>query len=106
MSWTIVGLVVGLPTLLLWCALRLASRASRVDERKPLHKHVCSVCGRVQRWTEEFDQWSPCRGCQLADSRAPIELDLDDFRDAGEIRRYLADVAHRFGDATSTHTAD
>lgn len=115
-SWTLVAIVVGLPTLALWAVLRVASVVSRAEERA-LHTHTCSRCGRVQRWTEPFDQFSPCRACmvwqpeiverspaELAARRpyddqvkghcvrgAPtLELDLEDFADGEAMRRFLS----------------
>jgi hypothetical protein len=94
-SWLLVSLVVGLPTMIVWCVIRLASRASRLEEATPTYRHTCSQCGRVQVWREPFDQWSPCRACQVRESRALIVIDLDDFADADALGKFLdgADVA-------------
>lgn len=50
---------------LFWVLVRVASIASREEERAPLYRHVCTRCGRVQLWTEPFEQWSPCPACQV-----------------------------------------
>lgn len=63
-SWCLVAIVVGLPTLMLYCAIVVGRRAEE-NARRPLHRHVCSRCGRVQLWTEKFEQWSPCPACQI-----------------------------------------
>lgn len=103
MGWTSLGVVpviVGSAVLIFsatvgfaaLCSLILSSRISRA-EAKPLHRHTCSVCGRVQFWHEPFDQASPCRACQMHDRRS-IELDLDDFATAEDLADFLngADV--------------
>lgn len=108
-SWCLVAIVVGLPTLMLYCALVVGRRAEERAHR-PLHRHTCSRCGRIQLWTEPFDQFSPCRACMIWKpveiervarpydmhthghrvSGAPeLEIDLDDFADADAIRVYL-----------------
>jgi hypothetical protein len=119
-SWTLVGVVVGLPALSLYCCLVLSKRAERNAE--PLHTHTCSRCGRIQRWTEPFDQASPCRACQIwkpehvelepAYLRRPydnqvhghrvsgaptLELDLEDFADGDAIRAALIPSSPKFG---------
>lgn len=58
-------------------------------KRKPLYRHTCSVCSRVQHWREPFDQWSPCRACQIADEKKPLEINFDDFASAVELAAYL-----------------
>ncbi len=88
-SWTLVSIVVGLPGLVVYCCLILAGREAELERRYPLHTHTCTRCGRIQRWQEPFDQFSPCRACQLAMPSLPIELDLDDFADAEAIRVHL-----------------
>lgn len=97
-SWSLVALVVGLPSLVLYCALRvsdLALRRAMDSAPPPLHTHTCSVCGRMQRWLEPFDQFSPCVACQIFDDRRSVEIDLDDFADADAIRVYLDGVEAR-----------
>lgn len=94
LSWLVIGAVVALPTLVLYCALVVSSRFSRAEERAAMHTHTCSRCGRVQHWVHEFDQWSPCRACQLADL-THIEIDLDAFADADAIRVHLNGVDYK-----------
>lgn len=87
-SWLLVAIFVGLPTLIFYCALVAAKRA---DERlrKPLHRHTCSICARVQQWEMPHDQWSPCRACQTRSTNARVEIDLDDFATAKDLAVYL-----------------
>lgn len=92
-TWTLLSFVLGLPTLLCWGLCKVAGRESREEERRELHTHTCSICGRTQRWLHEFDQFSPCRACQTFDLRRPIEIDLDDFADADAIKVYLDGVS-------------
>lgn len=104
-SWSLVAIVVGLPSLVLYCALRvsdLALRRAMATAPPPLHTHTCSVCGRVQRWLEPFDQFSPCVACQLFDEKRHVEIDLDDFADADAIRGYLDGVEMTRVHATET----
>lgn len=109
-SWTIVTIVVGVPALMLYCALVVGRRAEE-NARRPLYRHTCSRCGRVQLWDQPFDQFSPCRACMIWQPveiervarpydmhthghrvlGAPtLEIDLEDFADADAIRVYLA----------------
>lgn len=113
-SWALVLIAVGLPVLSLYCALVVAKRADELA-RRPLHRHTCSRCGRIQLWTEPFDQFSTCRACLIwkpveververpydmhvhghrVTGAPTLELDLEDFADADAIRVYLgvADV--------------
>ena len=108
-SWCLVAIVVGLPTLMLYCALVVGRRAEE-RARRPLHRHTCSRCGRIQLWTEPFDQFSPCRACliwkpvEIERGARPydmhthghrvigaptLEIDLEEFADAHAIRVYL-----------------
>lgn len=108
------------PALLLAGLMRVSGLQSRMEEereRQPLHTHTCSRCGRIQRWTEPFDQYSPCRGCQIwqpetiethpalqratkrpydeqlridrAQCVGSLDIDLDQFADADALRVYL-----------------
>lgn len=90
-SWTFVAIVVGLPAFVLYCALRISDLAIRRAEAQspPMNRHTCSICGRVQPWTRQYDQFSPCLVCQAFDQNRKIELDLDDFSNAEAIRVYL-----------------
>lgn len=109
-SWALVAIVVGLPTIMLYCSLVVAKRAEE-RARRPLHRHTCSRCGRIQLWSEPFDQWSPCRACMIwrpveververpydmhthghrVTGAPTLEIDLDEFADADAIRVYLS----------------
>lgn len=85
--WSICG-----GALLIAGLIKIAGRESRWEETAaPLHTHTCSRCGRVQRWAEPFDTYSPCRACAMWDRPTvnPTVIDLEDFADADAIRVYL-----------------
>lgn len=90
-SWTLVSIVLGLGYLLIAGLCRVSGRCSDAEREMEaeMHRHTCSVCGRVQRLREPIEQWSPCVACQVRDLRRPLEIDLDDFADADAIRVYL-----------------
>lgn len=92
-------------SLLLAGLMRVAGRASD-EERQPMHIHKCSVCGRVQQWVQPFDQFSPCRGCQLAMIHPPIDIDLDAFANATALRVYLNGVDQIADAQVERSTAD
>lgn len=88
-SWSLVSLVLGLGALLIAGLCRVSGRASQAEREILLYRHTCSTCGRVQQWSQPFDQFSPCVACQAFDARRKLEIDLDDFADAEAIRVYL-----------------
>lgn len=84
--WGIVG-----GSLLLGGLMRVSGRCSDAEREVEagLHSHTCTICGRVQRWLESFDQLSPCVACQVRELRRPLVIDLEVFADADAIAACL-----------------
>lgn len=90
-SWLLVFFVLGSGALVIWCCCVLSGRIAEAEREieAELHSHTCTICGRFQKWTQPFDQMSPCVACQVRSLNRKLELDLDDFADADAIRVYL-----------------
>lgn len=84
--WGIVG-----GAMLLGGLMKVSGRCSDAEREVEagLHTHTCTICGRVQRWLEPFDQSSPCVACQARELRRPLDIDLDAFADADALAVYL-----------------
>jgi hypothetical protein len=100
LSWLFVAVVVGGPTLLLWSLIRIAGHASRQEEALLESELRLGIAlARAEQIRREHAFWN-------APENQKIEIDLDDCRDASEVRSRLAGSLKRFGYDEPTHTVE
>jgi hypothetical protein len=98
MSWLLVTFFVGGPTLVLWACIRMAGKVAREEERLADAELRLAIAIRNAANIQ--------RAAAQGFFAPKLTIDLDDCKDAADVRSRLAGWSDGFGADQSTHTVE